>query len=91
MADSTWLTAHATPLPSPCETALHKYARLFRRTRDAPATSYDCSDLPLCKPTEPPAPVPAGSVRYNGLNDDAKSVLRAACKRDDGANVELHF
>ena len=95
MVDSTWLTAYATLLPSPCETApstsvLASSAARATPRPPAPATSYDCSDLALCKPIEPRAPVPAGSLRYNNL-DDAKSVLMAACKREDGTNVELHF
>ena len=31
------------------------------------------------------------SVRDNILDDDAKSELRAACKRDDGPDVELQL
>ena len=91
MADST---CHATALPLR-DSALHKRARLFCRTRDArppaPATTNDCSDLALCKPTESRVSVPVGSLRYNRFDGNAKSVLRAACKREDGANVELQI
>ena len=92
MADST---CQGTALPLQ-DNALHKRARLFRRTRDALAS---CTRRklrllrlsPLQANRASRAPVPAGSVRHNGLNNDAKVVLRAACKREDGANVELQM